>query len=475
MSEGDKLEGDILKSSVVLNNGFNLEIGDYAHYERYARAIENIGWCLNLDVADQRSETHPDLFFVPLIPPEDLRYGGAINVYPNQHRLWDMRCFDRKGVENALHTDLHEYERRWLEFQLRVRDAVQNSRGKENDNPRARFPKYDDNGELKNITMDDFSIDKSPIGRGSSGIVYKAVTKSTEEKVVLKIIDDESNIAAEVRTYVKLGPDAYLNNIPRFYGWFYDRSSETHVVVMEYVSGGDLKRLVVDDGTDGVNLNDYDKLAIIHDVFKAVAFCHSRGVVHHDIKLENCLYARRDVRKNNTKIGVNTGSARFAGYLTDFDLSEHNLYELQDEKGTPYYFPPEFFKHEYPYTYAIDYWALGMMVLAMFNKIKGRTAFEDRKTLFALLRVVKYFSDDNINDLKKMIDVSNSSVESIVNSLISNLMRVDPNERVNPSLDHYIDNIGKLLESKEVSSPTMKSRQPARLIAYSMDDEDDDY
>jgi hypothetical protein len=116
-----------------------------------------------------------------------------------------------------------------------------------------------------------------------------------------------------------------------------------------------------------------------------------------------------------------------------------------------------------------------MMVLAMFNKIKGRTAFEDRKTLFALLRVVKYFSDDNINDLKKMIDVSNSSVESIVNSLISNLMRVDPNERVNPSLDHYIDNIGKLLESKEVSSPTMKSRQPARLIAYSMDDEDDDY
>lgn len=83
-----------------------------------------------------------------------------------------------------------------------------------------------------------------------------------------------------------------------------------------------------------------------------MSYCHNRGIVHRDLKLENVLFKS----VGDTLIKV-----------VDFGIAGVCAGNKKDkiDAGSIAYMPPEAFKHGSETTPAIDVWAIGIMFYAM--------------------------------------------------------------------------------------------------------------
>jgi len=88
-----------------------------------------------------------------------------------------------------------------------------------------------------------------------------------------------------------------------------------------------------------------ERRAYMHQILQAIQFCHSRGIIHRDVKPQNIFYSIDQ-----------HGHLQFV--LGDFDLS-HKLgqYELG---GTLEYTAPEIL-YQHNYGFAVDVWAIGII------------------------------------------------------------------------------------------------------------------
>ena len=57
-------------------------------------------------------------------------------------------------------------------------------------------------------------------------------------------------------------------------------------MIMEYAAGGELMKYVEDKH----RLNEIEARRITHQIVNAMSYCHNRGIVHRDLKLENVLF-----------------------------------------------------------------------------------------------------------------------------------------------------------------------------------------
>jgi len=118
-------------------------------------------------------------------------------------------------------------------------------------------------------------------------------------------------------------------------------------MIMEAAMGGELYHY----------LKKYERMAepiarkIILQVVQAMLYCHSRGVVHRDLKLENVLFKHPDDEDLFVKV-IDFGIAGAAQEKVD--------------AGTLAYMAPECLeKVAADTTPAIDVWAIGVMYFAM--------------------------------------------------------------------------------------------------------------
>jgi len=206
----------------------------------------------------------------------------------------------------------------------------------------------------------DFAIDfEMRIGRGSSAVTYAARDRATGEQVACKVTNPRrvgSDGAERERHILQM-----LNHrhVIAFKG--HGRSSGSarhHLLFLEMASGGDLFDVVAKSNG---KLSEDVLRRLFSQMIEAVAHCHSAGVAHRDLKLENfVLDAAGDVK------------------LIDFDLAHVYGWQLKEGAsvidrsqplrepcGTMGFAAPEVRTRAGYDGFAADLWSLGVCLFAM--------------------------------------------------------------------------------------------------------------
>jgi hypothetical protein len=134
-------------------------------------------------------------------------------------------------------------------------------------------------------TLNDFEIGK-PLGRGKFGKVYLARERRTKYIVALKVLSKsqllKSGVEHQLRREIEIQGHLRHKNILRMYGYFYD--NKNIYLILEYSPGGELYKKLTSKG----NFSERTSAKFISDLSQAFAYCHSKHVIHRDIKPEVC-------------------------------------------------------------------------------------------------------------------------------------------------------------------------------------------
>lgn len=190
----------------------------------------------------------------------------------------------------------------------------------------------------------------SVIGKGSFGVVYKAGVRSTGDVVAIKkVLQDPRYKNRELRIIKMLKHP----NVCELKASFYERT-EGKVwlnIVMEYVPTtlhGQLKSFVSKKKAMPVNL----VRVYMYQISRALAYIHSLGVCHRDIKPHNLLL---DPRSHVCKL-IDFGSAK------TLVQGQPNVAYICSR----YYRAPELVFNATEYTTAIDVWSMGCVMAELF-------------------------------------------------------------------------------------------------------------
>ncbi len=252
------------------------------------------------------------------------------------------------------------------------------------------------------------------LGEGSFSKVYLA--KWRETFVVAKVIDSNFlQIKKEiVMREIDIMSKLHHPNVVQFLGYIDD----PFTIILEYIPSGDLTNNIK-------KLNKKQKLSIMRDILKGLAYIHNRrpnNLIHRDIKPTNILLTNSKVAKI-----ADFGLSKF--YNLNKINSFENMVELEDEKkallestdntisvGTERYMAPEV-KNTSDYDNKIDIYSCGILLYELFedkkyipgvemkwyytpktikNIITTKMFCEDPKQRFDALSILKILTHYNI-------------------------------------------------------------------------------
>ena len=201
------------------------------------------------------------------------------------------------------------------------------------------------------------------IGQGGMGAVYKALQKSLDRVVALKILppgigDDPAfaeRFAREAKALARLNHPGIvtLYEFGQTDGQFY--------FLMEFVDGVNLRHLL-----EAGRLSSREALAIVPQLCDALQYAHDQGIVHRDIKPENILLDRQGrVKVADFGLAKLVGTAEETSGDRDVTLGSVVLTEAGKVMGTPRYMAPE--QSEAPLTvdHRADIYSLGVVLYQM--------------------------------------------------------------------------------------------------------------
>ena len=180
------------------------------------------------------------------------------------------------------------------------------------------------------------------VGLGGMGAVYKAEHRMMERLVALKVISRSftANPQAVERFRREVKAAAKLSHANIVTAHDAEQAGELHFLVMEFVDGVSLDRLVAKQGTPTIS----QACGLIRQAALGLQHAHDKGMVHRDIKPANLMVTR----KGQIKI-LDFGLARLASELVATET--HSLSPGQSAPagataagmilGTPDYIAPE--------------------------------------------------------------------------------------------------------------------------------------
>lgn len=214
--------------------------------------------------------------------------------------------------------------------------------------------------------LDDYRLE-AKLGEGGMGVVFRALHIRLEKHVALKILPSHltrvPSLVERFQREMKAVGRLDHPNIVR--AMDAGEVNGTHYLVMEYVDGTDLSRLVKAHGPSTV----IETCEIVRQAALGLADAHAHGLIHRDIKPGNLLLSKQ----GKVKI-LDLGLALLQGDAAASERPSLTLTGQQSIMGTPDYMAPEQWENTHTVDGRADLYALGC---TLFFLLAGRAPYED--------------------------------------------------------------------------------------------------
>ncbi|KAG5401355.1 hypothetical protein IGI04_015962 [Brassica rapa subsp. trilocularis] len=282
-------------------------------------------------------------------------------------------------------------------------------------------------------SQDDYEVVRK-VGRGKYSEVFEGIHTTDNEKCVIKILKPvkKKKIKREIKILQNLcgGP-----NIVKLLDIVRDQQSKTPSLIFEHVNNKDFKVLYP-------TLSDYDVRYYIYELLKALDFCHSRGIMHRDVKPHNVMidHEQRKLR------------------LIDWGLAEfyHPGKEYNVRVASRYFKGPELLVDLMDYDYSLDLWSLGCMFAGMI--FRKEPFFYGHDNYDQLVKIAKVLGTD---ELKTYLNRYRIELDPNLASLVGRHSRKPWSKFINSENQHLagpeaVDFVDKLLKYDHQERPTAK-------------------
>ncbi len=189
------------------------------------------------------------------------------------------------------------------------------------------------------------------LGEGGMGVVYLAQDIKLERKVAIKFLPRHISADPEEkgRLTVEAKAAASLNhpNISTIYS--IEEVDDDIFIVMEYIEGKELKRLIRTGSASSIPVN--DAISYSKQIVEGLAAAHKKGIIHRDIKSSNIMITDDGIVK-----------------IMDFGLAKvkgsAQLTNVGSTVGTTAYMSPEQASGK-EVDYRADIWSFGVVLYEM--------------------------------------------------------------------------------------------------------------
>lgn len=210
------------------------------------------------------------------------------------------------------------------------------------------------------------------LGRGSYGVVYRAIQLGIQRVVALKTLLPK--MAVDSEEHQRFEREALLVshlNHPNIITLFdYGKHQGVLFMVMEFVEGKSLGDLIKEQAPLGASV----VRSLTHQMLDALQFAHDQGVVHRDLKPENIKLIKnmdQEERETYTVKILDFGIGKFVHGDKEGSALD-TLTQTGIALGTPQYMSPENITGD-PVSHLADVYAIGLIVYEM---LIGTPAFQ---------------------------------------------------------------------------------------------------
>jgi len=208
--------------------------------------------------------------------------------------------------------------------------------------------------------MEDYIMDAQKLGEGSFGQVCVVTQRLTGQKRACKRVQIQTEMDRRlVETEIQLFKKLDHGNIMRLSECYVDGTSL--FLISELCEGGTLLQGFARHGSES------KAASALRQILSATAYCHSRGVVHRDLKPDNVLYATK-APDSAVKV-IDFGLADFLQRLRQMAGGK-----AMERAGTLAFMAPEMLSSTGDGSYGekVDVWAIGCI---MYLLITGEHPF----------------------------------------------------------------------------------------------------